>query len=119
MIEFTGHVQVTCLLQNAHSVSGDGVYDFMADSFDFSPVPSDDDGGVYYNCNKTFVIDMPDAETLRKFSIPRSCIVKLFSNKGGSYLIGTNGIPARALVSRHLDRAQLQISCKMLTNPLG
>lgn len=119
MIEFTGHIQVTCLHQDAHSVSGGGVYDFMADSFDFSPVPSDDDGGVSYNCNKTFVIDMPGAGTLSEFSIPRSCIVKLFSNKGGSYLIGTSGIPARAIISRHLNRAQLQIVCKMLTNPLG
>lgn len=119
MIEFTGHVQVTLINQTATVISGGGVYDFMADSFDFQPVPSDDDGGLSYNCSKTFVIDMPDAETLQKFSIPRSCIVSLFGNGGSRYNIGTVGIPARALISRHLNRAQLQISCKMLANPLG
>ncbi len=119
MIEFTGHIQVTLIHETANVVSGAGVHDFMADPFDFQPVASDESGGLSYNCDKTFVIDLPDAETLRKFSIPRSCIVSLFSNDGTRYNIGTSGIHARALISRHLNRAQLQISCKMLTNPLG
>ena len=75
MIEFTGHIQVTLIHETANVVSGAGVHDFMADPFDFQPVASDESGGLSYNCDKTFVIDLPDAETLRKFSIPRSCIV--------------------------------------------
>lgn len=119
MIEFTGHVQVTLFSQASNVIQGEGVYDFMADAFEFSPVASDDDGGVLYNCEKTFVIDKPDGDTLRKFSIQRSCMVSLFSNDGTSYIIGTSSIPARALISLHLNRAHLQIFCKMLKNPLG
>ena len=119
MIEFTGHVQVTIVSQTSNVISGNGTYDFMADPFDFQPVPSDEDGGLSYNCDKTFTIDTPGEEALRKFSIPRSCTVRLFGCSGTRYIIGTARIPARCLITRHLNRAQLQIHCKMLSNPLG
>lgn len=117
--EFTGHVQVTIVSQMSNVISGDGTYDFMADPFDFQPAPSDEDGGMSYNCDKTFTIDTPSEEALRKFSIPRSCMVCLFGCNGTRYIIGTANIPARCLITRHLNRAQLQIHCKMLHNPLS
>lgn len=119
MIEFTGHVQVTIVSQMSNVISGDGTYDFMADPFDFQPVLSEEYSGTVYNCDKTFTIDTPSEEALRKFSIPRSCMVRLFGCNGTQYIVGTVNIPARCLISRHLNRAQLQISCKMLKNPLG
>lgn len=119
MIEFTGHIQVDPVDSGSAAGITVGSFNFMADPFDFLPVVSDDSGGVSYNCNKTFVIDIPDAPTLQYFSIPRSCIVTLYGNNGDTYDIGTKGIPARALISRHLNRAQLQIVCNMLKNPLG
>lgn len=119
MIEFTGHVQVTIVSQASNVISGEGTYDFMADPFDFQPVPSDEGGGLLYNCDKTFVIDTPGEEALRKFSIVRSCMVCLFGCDRTRYIIGTADIPARVQISRHLNRSQLQVHCKMLKNPLG
>lgn len=118
MIEFTGHIQVTAINLTSTTISGAGTFDFLADPFDFQPVASDDSGGLSYNCDKTFVIDTPDAETLKKFSIPRQAMVKLFGCDGTRYIIGTASVPARVLISRHLQRSQLQIRCTMLHNPL-
>ena len=118
MTEFTGHIQVTAINLTSTTISGEGTFDFLADSFDFQPVPSDDSGGLSYNCDKTLVIDTPDAETLQKFSIPRKALVKLFGSDGTQYIIGTSAVPARVLICRHLQRSQLQIHCKMLRNPL-
>ncbi len=119
MIEFTGHLQVDPIDSSSAAGITVGSFNFMADQFDFQPVASDDDSGVCYNCNKTFVIDVPDTPVLNYFSIPRSCIVTLYGSNGDNYDIGTKGIPARVLISRHLNRAQLQVFCKMLKNPLG
>lgn len=119
MVEFTCHIQVTVLSFSSTTISNGGTYDFMADTVDFQPTPSYDDGGVAYNCNKTFVIDTPDEGTLRTFSIPRSCMVRLFGCDGREFVVGSAGIPARVLISRHLQRSQLQMTCKMLRNPLG
>lgn len=118
MTEFTGHIQVTAINLTSTTISGAGTFDFLADPFDFQPVVSDDSGGLSYNCDKTFIIDTPDADTLQKFSIPRQAMVKLFGSDGTQYIIGTSAVPARVLICRHLQRSQLQIHCKMLRNPL-
>lgn len=118
MIEFTGHIQVDPIDSSSASGITSGSFDFMAEQFDFQPVVSDDPYGVCYICDKTFIIDLPGSQVLQYFSIPRSCVVTLYSNKGDSYDIGTKNIPASVLISRHLNRAQLQIHCRMLRNPL-
>lgn len=118
MTEFTGHIQVTAINLTSTTISGAGTFDFLADPFDFQPVVSDDSGGLSYNCDKTFIIDTPDADTLQKFSIPRQAMVKLFGSDGTQYVIGTAAVPARVLISRHLQRSQLRIHCTMLRNPL-
>lgn len=119
MVEFTGHVQVIVLSFTSTTISSDGIYDFMSDAFDFQPVPSDDDGGLSYNCDKTLVIDTPSDSMLRTFAIPRSCMVKFFSCDGREFIVGSSRIPARVLIIPQLQRSQLKISCKMLANPFG
>lgn len=118
MKEFTGHIRVTAINLTSTTISGAGTFDFLADPFDFQPVASDDSGGLSYNCDKTFVIDTPDAETLRTFSVPRQALVELYGSDGSRYVIGTAAIPARVLISSHLQRSQLQMHCTMLRNPL-
>ena len=119
MKEFTSHVQVVLFDSTSATISGGGSYDFMADRFDFQPVASDGGGGLQYDCSKTLVIDTPDDAVLRKFSVPRTCYVRLFCSDGSTVTLGTVGIPARVFISRQLQRSQLEISCKMVTNPLG
>lgn len=119
MKEFTNHIQVVLFNSTSTTISSGGSYDFMADHFEFQPVASDDSGGLLYDCDKTFVIDTPDDAVLRKFSIPRTCMVRLFCCDGSSVALGTAGIPARVTISRQLQRSQLRVSCKMVTNPLG
>jgi len=112
MKEFTSLISVIPI-----NLSGT-TYNFMADYFTFTPSPSDDNAGMYYNCDKTFVIDMPDHDTVKYFTIPRSCIVKIKSSDQVMFPIGTEDIPAKVCISIHLNKASLVIACKMLHNPL-
>lgn len=123
-------------------------FQFLADEFTFEPSPTDDNGGVIWDCSKTFVVDMPESEALQQLKIPRKAIVTLskltrtrpesdpnatrMEGKVGVNLvslstesspnevrIGTDSIPARVYLSPHLNKAQLIVSCKMLRNPLA
>lgn len=120
MIEFSNLITVQLLGGSKQS------YTFLADSFTFDPSVQEENGGVYWDCNKTFYVDMPDTDALSALSIPRNAIVGL-SNvtrtnpECGSnvYRIGTEGIPARVHLVSHLNKATLQVKCKMLRNPLS
>lgn len=112
MKEFTNLIKVLPVNSSGKS------YDFMADFFTFTPSPSDDDAGMYYNCDKTFVVDMPEDDTIKYFAIPRSCIVEIKSSDQITHSIGTEDIPAKVKISVHLNMASLVVTCKMLHNPL-
>lgn len=94
-------------------------FEFLADFFDFTPTASDDEGGAAWNCDKTFVIDTPDEQALQYFRIPRNAIVTLMTSDRKTHDIGTDEIPARVHIVRHLQKAQLIMACTMLSNPLG
>lgn len=118
MIEFSNLVGVT-LIGNSPKT-----YQFLADEFTFEPSITEDSGGLYWDCSKTFVVDMPESEALKELRIPRKAIVTLTalapkSSQSGSYTIslGTERIPARAYLTPHLNKVQLVVSCKMLRNP--
>lgn len=111
MKEFTSLIKVA-------SVTDAKSFEFFADYFEFTPTSSEDDGGVYWTCDKTFVIDMPDEEALLYFGIDRNAIVTLTSSDRTTHEIGTDEIPARVRISVHLNKAQLVMTCKMLKNPL-
>ncbi len=120
MIEFSNLIGVS--LVGSASVS----FQFEADEFTFEPSPTEENGGVYWDCSKTFVIEMPDSEALARLKIPRNAIVSLsrahrmgIECASNGIQIGTEQIPARVQISRHLNKAKLIVSCKMLTNPLG
>lgn len=113
MKEFSNLIQVTPI-EGAQQQS----YTFMADHFDFQPESSDEESGMSWNCDHTFVIDRPDDDTVRFFCIPRSATVTFRDSGGKSYRIGTVSVPAKVSITAHLYRCRLVISCKMLTNPL-
>lgn len=142
MTEFSTLVGVTLVGDTTQS------FQFLADEFTFEPSPTDDNGGVIWDCSKTFVVDMPESEALQQLKIPRKAIVTLskltrtrpecdpnvtrMEGKVGVNLvslstessanevrIGTQTIPARVYLSPHLNKAQLIVSCKMLRNPLA
>lgn len=142
MTEFSTLVGVTLVGDTTQS------FQFLADEFTFEPSPTDDNGGVIWDCSKTFVVDMPESEALQQLKIPRKAIVTLskltrtrpesdpnvtrMEGKVGVNLvslstessanevrIGTQAVPARVYLSPHLNKAQLIVSCKMLRNPLA
>ncbi len=116
MIEFSNLIQVT--LTDSINNYPNKVYEFIADPFSYIPQLTDNDAGNYWNCDKTIVIDIPDADTRRFFSIERSAIVRIKTSDRRSYKIGTADIPARVQISSNLTSVNLVIKCKMLTDPL-
>ena len=120
MIEFSCFIGVTLLTGSKRR------FEFMADEFTFQPSVTNENGGTYWDCDKTFVVDMPDLDALNEFAMPRNSIVTLaaLSGRGAkafvkTVTIGSDGIPARALLVPHLNKVQLIVTCKMLHNPLG
>lgn len=71
MTEFSTLVGVTLVGDTTKS------FQFLADEFTFEPSPTDDNGGVFWDCSKTFVVDMPESEALQQLKIPRKAIVTL------------------------------------------
>lgn len=120
MVEFSNLISISLVGDTSES------YELMADSFTFEPSTTDDNGGIYWDCGKTFVIDKPDNDVLTKLKVERSAIVTLSALNGRgakatvkTYTIGTESIPARVQITQHLNRAQLVVRCKMLSDPLG
>lgn len=92
-----------------------------ADPFTFEPSMTDENGGVYWDCSKTFIVDIADESILNELKVPRSAIVTLASvglPDARTYDIGTETIPAKVQLVRHLNKAKLIVKCKMLANPL-
>ena len=116
MLEFLNTVQVG--LVNPTRGGQKKVYDFIADTFSYIPQLTDNEGGIYWNCDKTIVIDLPDKETRRTFSIERRAIVTIKTSDRKTHRIGSLDIPARVQISSNLNSANLVIKCKMLTDPL-
>lgn len=99
---------------------------FMADPFTFEPSITEENGGVYWDCSKTFVVDIPDNDTINEFKTARNAIVTISdvsrisaTQDPAEYRIGTEDIPARVRLIKLLNKAKLVVKCKMLTNPLG
>lgn len=116
MLEFLNAVQVRLVNPDKHGKKN--VYDFVADTFSYIPQLTDNDAGNYWNCDKTLVIDLPDEEVRRVFSVERSAIVTIKTSDRKTHRIGTSDIPARVQISSNLTSANLVIKCKMLTDPL-
>lgn len=92
-----------------------------ADPFTFEPSITDENGGVYWDCSKTFIVDIADSSIFNELKVPRSAIVTLASvgrSDARTYDIGTEAIPAKVQLVRHLNKAKLIVKCKMLANPL-
>lgn len=120
MIEFSNLITVQLLGGSKPS------YTFLADSFTFEPSLQEENGGVYWDCDKTFYVDMPDSDAISALRMPRNAIVSLSDvHRTGTeavpkvYRVGTEGVPARVQLVPHLNKATLQVKCKMLRNPLS
>lgn len=92
-------------------------YSFLADEFTIDPVPEKSDAGIIYNCNKDIIIDMPSTNTISEFSIEKSVLVEFKDTRGKKYIIGTTDLPAKVIITPHLNKATLSISCKMMQTP--
>ena len=115
MLEFLNTIQVRLL--NSDKPEKEKVFDFVADTFSYIPQLTDNDAGNYWNCDKTFVIDMPNKEIRKIFSVERGAIVTIKTSDRKTHNIGTHNIPARVQISSNLTSANLIIKCKMLTDP--
>ena len=95
----------------------------MADPFTFEPSMTEENGGIYWDCSKTFVVDIPDNDTINELKTARNAIVTISGISATQdpveYRIGTEGIPAKVQLIKHLNKAKLAVKCKMLANPLG
>lgn len=92
-----------------------------ADPFTFETSMTEENGGVYWDCSKTFIVDIADESIFNELKVPRSAIVTLASvglPDARTYEIGTETIPAKVQLVRHLNKAKLIVKCKMLANPL-
>jgi hypothetical protein len=95
-----------------------------ADPFTFEPSMAEENGGMYWDCSKTFIVDVDiaaDESIFNELKVPRSAIVTLASvghSDTRTYDIGTETIPAKVQLVRHLNKAKLIVKCKMLANPL-
>lgn len=92
-----------------------------ADPFTFEPSMTEENGGVYWDCGKTFIVDIAEESIFNELKVPRSAIVTLASvglPGARTYAIGTKTIPAKVQLVRHLNKAKLIVKCKMLANPL-
>lgn len=120
MMEFSNLIQVSLVGGSQKT------FQFLADTFTFEPSVTEENGGTYWDCGKTFTVDMPEDLALIAFKIPRRAIVIIkgaghdsAKRASESFQIGTTGIPARVQLVKHLNKASLIVRCKMLTNPLG
>lgn len=96
---------------------------FSSDPFTFEPTVNEENGGVYWDCSKTFIVDVEGNTVLNAFKVTRSAIVAISAkNRAGSpdtvYRIGTETVPAKVQLVKHLNKAKLIVKCKMLANPL-
>lgn len=92
-----------------------------SDPFTFEPSMTEENGGVYWDCSKTFIVDVAEESIFNELKVPRSAIVTLASvgrSDARTYDVGTEAIPAKVQLVRHLNKAKLIVKCKMLANPL-
>lgn len=94
------------------------VYRFMADEFDFTPVPEFSEAGRCFNCNKDINISLPPSGVMKDFLAGRFCIVEFTDTRHRNFRIGDKKIPAIVSISPNLNSATLKIECKMLSSPL-
>lgn len=96
---------------------------FSSDPFTFEPTVNEENGGVYWDCSKTFIVDVEDNAVFNAFKVPRSAIVAISAKSHADildtvYCLGTETVPAKVQLVKHLNKAKLIVKCKMLTNPL-
>ena len=119
MKEFTGHIRLELIRSSVNGTGDPQQFDLMAQPFEVDIPATEEDGGIRRTFNQQLVIDTPSDEILRTFSIPRSAIVTLFDNRHEEYRIGTDDIPARVWIDRHLQCSILRVVCAMISNPLA
>lgn len=113
--------EFSCLLMISSLGGAERNIVLSADPFTFEPSMTEENGGVYWDCSKTFIVDIADESIFNELKAPRSAIVTLASvglPDARTYDIGTETIPAKVQLVRHLNKAKLVVKCKMLANPL-
>ena len=119
-------IEFSCLVGVSLIGSPEKWITFVGDPFTFEPSMTEENGGVYWDCSKTFVVDNPGNGMINEFKTARNAIVAISGvfhisapQDDATYRIGTEDIPARVQLVKHLNKAKLIVKCKMLTNPLG
>ena len=113
--EFSNHIR----LQPVRQEVTDAVDVTSLGPFTLEVQPESDDNGTFWNVQHAIPVETPDGVALRLFRTMTSCIVYVFDHTGQSYQIGTEDIPARAVLSRNLNSASLTIEAEMIANPIG
>jgi len=113
MRELSIHIDVRPLESD-----GQEAYHFMADAFDFDPVPEDSDAGRCFVCDKDIVCELPEADTVKHFVRGVRGVVEFKDARQNSFRVGDADIPAMVFLVPHLNTATLQIRCRMLQSPL-
>ncbi len=75
MIEFSNLIEVSPIDSGVGSQPR--VYEFIADTFSYIPQLSENESGNYWNCDKTLVIEVPNRNAQRFFSILRKLSLTL------------------------------------------
>ena len=113
--------EFSCLLMISYLGGMERSIILSTDPFTFEPSITEENGGVYWDCSKTFIVDIADESIFNELKVPRSAIITLASvglPGARTYSIGTKTIPAKVQLVRHLNKAKLIVKCKMLANPL-
>ena len=113
--------EFSCLLMISSLGGAERNIVLSVDPFTFEPSMTEENGGVYWDCSKTLIVDIADESIFNELKAPRSAIVTLASvglPDVHTYDIGTETIPAKVQLVRHLNKAKLVVKCKMLANPL-
>lgn len=120
-LKFNIMKEFSCLLMISSLGGTERNVVLCANPFTFEPSMTEENGGVYWDCSKTFIVDIADESIFNELKVPRSAIVTLASvglPDARTYEIGTETIPAKVQLVRHLNKAKLIVKCKMLANPL-
>lgn len=96
-------------------LSNQDLISVLAEHFVLDPKLERSATGSLFNCDMTHLIDTPDTDY---YAIPRSALV-IYAAGDNLYVVGTPDIPAMVAIQKHLQKSRLEITCKMLNNPIS
>lgn len=94
-----------------------GNHFFSAESFIYDPQENDQDAGVLFDCDKTFIIDTPSRVAISIFSYPVKSILVVSDTDGNKYPIGSIKMPGTVLIQKGIQKSRLIFKYQGVLNP--